>query len=66
MVELPAVLLKHSQLLVHLPNAVQVVIKWAELFSDLSRDLIDLLFAVFSDPITNSDNLVSLEEDVKW
>ena len=65
MVELPAVSLKHGQLLAHPPNAAQVIIEWAELFSDLSRDLIDLLFAVFSDLITASDNLISLEEDVK-
>ena len=61
MIQLPAVFLKHGQLLAHPPNAVQVIEKWAELFSDLSRDLIDLPFAVFSDPITNSDNLVSLK-----
>ena len=61
MVQLSTVFLKNGQLLSHPPNAVQVIEKWVELISDLRRDLIDLFFAVFPDPITNPDNLVSLE-----
>ena len=61
MVQLSTVFLKNSQLLAHPPNTVQVIKKWAELIPDLPRNLIDLFFTVFPDPITNSDNLVSLE-----
>ena len=34
--------------------------KWAELMSDHLCDLIDLFLTVFSDPMTNVANLVSL------
>jgi hypothetical protein len=53
----------HGQFLAYPPDAVQVSEEWAELFQfpDISRDLIDLLFTVFPDSITDFDDLVSLE-----
>lgn len=61
MIKLVAVSLKNGDLLTRPPNASQMVVKWAELISDLSSNLVNLFLALFSDPVSNFDNLVSLE-----
>ena len=43
------------------PNGVQVIVKWAELISDLSRDLINLSLTVLVDALTHLDDLVTLD-----
>jgi hypothetical protein len=62
MIQLLAVFLQNDQLLIHPPDAVQVSEKRAELFPDFSCYLVDLLFTVFPDPITDFDDLISLED----